>query len=211
MTLQQRHQGWLSSFDLLMNIFLCVCARISVSNFWFWCHKPKVFSLQPLSASFLNQGSFYSRFYESSKLLIQWIIGSVLSCVYCVVMHLYYMLIFFFCCFSSPLFFPVYFSLSTKDIEARSDHLKLFETLKCNPEDFYSHMNKYVLPSIEGSDLGRLLYYHTLIDAAGCEPYVTTTIKPDSHIKLLKKLRAVANGKVYTVFFYFSGNGKSTT
>lgn len=91
-------------------------------------------------------------------------------------------------------------SLSTKDIESRSESLGLFDTLKCNPEAFYSHMTKYVLPTVEGTDQGRLLYYYTLLDAAGCEPYVTTTtIKPDSHVKLLKKLRAVANGK--TVFF----------
>uniref|UniRef100_A0A8C6NXV8 NBAS subunit of NRZ tethering complex n=1 Tax=Nothobranchius furzeri TaxID=105023 RepID=A0A8C6NXV8_NOTFU len=87
--------------------------------------------------------------------------------------------------------------LSTKDIEARSNSLKLFETLRSEPEAFYSHMTKYVLPTIEGTDLGRLLYYYTLIDAAGCEPYVTTIIKPDSHVKLLKKLRVVASGLNY--------------
>ncbi|XP_042359181.1 neuroblastoma-amplified sequence [Plectropomus leopardus] len=87
--------------------------------------------------------------------------------------------------------------LSTKDIETRSESLGLFGTLKCNPEAFYSHMTKYVLPSVEGTDQARLLYYYTLLDAAGCEPYVTTTIKPESHVKLLKKLRAVANGLNY--------------
>ncbi|XP_028253229.1 NBAS subunit of NRZ tethering complex [Parambassis ranga] len=87
--------------------------------------------------------------------------------------------------------------LSTKDIETRSESLGLFETLKCNPQAFHSHMTKYVLPTVEGTDLGRLLYYYTLLDAAGCEPYVTTTIKPDTHVKLLKKLRAVANGLDY--------------
>ncbi|XP_044232160.1 neuroblastoma-amplified sequence [Thunnus albacares] len=87
--------------------------------------------------------------------------------------------------------------LSTKDIESRSESLGLFGTLKGNPQAFYSHMNKYVLPSVEGTDLGRLLYYYTLLDAAGCEPYTTTTIKPDSHVKLLKKLQAVANGLNY--------------
>ncbi|XP_040920271.1 neuroblastoma-amplified sequence isoform X1 [Toxotes jaculatrix] len=87
--------------------------------------------------------------------------------------------------------------LSTKDIESRSEFLGLFDTLKCNPQAFYSHMTKYVLPTVEGTDLARLLYYYTLLDAAGCEPYVTTTIKPDSHVKLLKKLRAVANGLDY--------------
>ncbi|XP_037607505.1 neuroblastoma-amplified sequence [Sebastes umbrosus] len=87
--------------------------------------------------------------------------------------------------------------LSTKDIESRSESLSLFDTLKSNPEAFYGHMTKYVLPTVEGSDQARLLYYYTLLDAAGCEPYVTTTIKPDSHVKLLKKLRAVANGLNY--------------
>lgn len=87
--------------------------------------------------------------------------------------------------------------LSTKDIESRSESLGLFDTLKSNPQAFHSHMSKYVLSSVEGTDMGRLLYYYTLLDAAGCEPYVSTAIKPDTHVKLLKKLRAVANGLDY--------------
>ncbi|XP_047429612.1 NBAS subunit of NRZ tethering complex [Mugil cephalus] len=87
--------------------------------------------------------------------------------------------------------------LSTKDIESRSESLGLFETLKSDPQNFYNHMTKYVLPTVEGTDLGRLLYYYTLLDAAGCEPYVAAAIKPGSHVKLLKKLRAVANGLNY--------------
>uniref|UniRef100_A0A8C5H6L0 Neuroblastoma-amplified sequence n=1 Tax=Gouania willdenowi TaxID=441366 RepID=A0A8C5H6L0_GOUWI len=87
--------------------------------------------------------------------------------------------------------------LSTKDIETRSESLCLFETLKREPQAFYNHMTKYVLPTVEGTDQGRLLYYYTLLDSAGCEPYVTTTIKPESHVKLLKKLRAVAQGLDY--------------
>uniref|UniRef100_A0A3P9LQ30 NBAS subunit of NRZ tethering complex n=1 Tax=Oryzias latipes TaxID=8090 RepID=A0A3P9LQ30_ORYLA len=88
-------------------------------------------------------------------------------------------------------------SLSTKEIEARSDSLRLFETLKSDPEAFHTHMTKYVFPTVEGTDLGRLLYYYTLLDTAGCEPYVLATIKPNSHVKLLKKLRVVANGVNY--------------
>ncbi|KAI4801676.1 hypothetical protein KUCAC02_019554 [Chaenocephalus aceratus] len=38
---------------------------------------------------------------------------------------------------------------------------------------------------------------YTLLNSAGCEPHVTTTIKPDSHVKLLRKLGAVANGLNY--------------
>lgn len=92
-------------------------------------------------------------------------------------------------------------SLSTKDIESRSESLGLFDTLKSNPQAFHSHMSKYVLSSVEGTDMGRLLYYYTLLDAAGCEPYVSTAIKPDTHVKLLKKLRAVANGEEKAVSF----------
>lgn len=87
--------------------------------------------------------------------------------------------------------------LSTKEIESRSDFLGLFETLKRDPQAFYTHMTKYVLPTVEGSDQARLLYYYTLLDAAGCEPFVTAAIKPESHVKLLKKLRAVAAGLNY--------------
>ncbi|CAN9507428.1 unnamed protein product [Ophioblennius macclurei] len=87
--------------------------------------------------------------------------------------------------------------LSTKDIESRSESLGLFDTLKGDPRSFYSHMTKYVLPTVEGTDLGRLLYYYTLLDAASVEPYVSAAIKPESHVKLLKKLRAVANGLDY--------------
>ncbi|XP_056150441.1 LOW QUALITY PROTEIN: NBAS subunit of NRZ tethering complex [Lampris incognitus] len=87
--------------------------------------------------------------------------------------------------------------LSIKDIESRSESLGLFETLKNDPQAFYIHMTKYVLPSVEGTDLGRLLSYYTLLEAAGCEPYVTDFIKPGSHVKLLKKLRTIANGLDY--------------
>lgn len=108
--------------------------------------------------------------------------------------------------FSADLFAPWFFSptssLSTEEIESRSNSLKLFDTLKSDPEAFYSHMTKYVLPTVEGSDLGRLLYYYTLIDAAGCEPYVTTIIKPDSHVKLLKNLRTVAKGMFWEFFLF---------
>lgn len=100
-------------------------------------------------------------------------------------------------------------SLSTKEIESRSESLGLFGTLKCNPQAFYGHMTKYVLPTVEGTDHGRLLYYYTLLEAAGCEPFVTTTIKPESHVKLLKKLRAVATGKPF--FFLNHCNADDTT
>lgn len=88
--------------------------------------------------------------------------------------------------------------LSTKDIESRSESLSLFHTLKTNPESFYSHMSKYVYPSIAGTDLQRLLYYYTLLDNCSCNDYLPpSAMTLDTHVKLLKKLKAVANGLDY--------------
>ncbi|KAM8953953.1 NBAS subunit of NRZ tethering complex isoform 2-T2 [Pelodytes ibericus] len=87
--------------------------------------------------------------------------------------------------------------LSTSEIEDRAQHLGLFDTLKTVPESFYEHMTKYVYPTIEGRDLQRLLYYFTLLENCGCSQFVKHIIKPDSHVKLLKKLKAVASGLDY--------------
>uniref|UniRef100_A0A4W5M3D7 Uncharacterized protein n=1 Tax=Hucho hucho TaxID=62062 RepID=A0A4W5M3D7_9TELE len=85
--------------------------------------------------------------------------------------------------------------LSTKDIEARVDTLALFDSLKSQPESFHSHMSKYVLTTVEGTDLPRLLYYYALLEECGCGSYCSSIITPDTHIKLLKKLRSVTTGK----------------
>ncbi|XP_052380578.1 NBAS subunit of NRZ tethering complex isoform X2 [Oncorhynchus keta] len=86
--------------------------------------------------------------------------------------------------------------LSTKDIEGRVDTLALFDSLKSEPESFHSHMTKYVLTSVEGTDLPRLLYYYTLLEEC-CGSYCSSVITPDTHIKLLKKLRSVTTGLDY--------------
>ncbi|XP_053565639.1 NBAS subunit of NRZ tethering complex isoform X2 [Bombina bombina] len=87
--------------------------------------------------------------------------------------------------------------LSTEEIEGRAQNLGLFDTLKSNPASFYEHMTKYVYPTIEGKDLQRLMYYYTLLENCGCSQFVKRVIKPDSHIKLLKKLKTVAPGIDY--------------
>lgn len=84
--------------------------------------------------------------------------------------------------------------LTTAEIEARAQSLSLFETLKTDPQLFYEHMTKYVYPTIEGKDLYRLLYYYTLLEQCGCSQYITHAINPECHVKLLKKLKAVAQG-----------------
>ncbi|XP_060740193.1 NBAS subunit of NRZ tethering complex isoform X1 [Tachysurus vachellii] len=88
--------------------------------------------------------------------------------------------------------------LSTKEIESRSASLGLFQTLKTEPQAFYTHMSKYVYPGIAGVDLQRLLYYYTLLESCSCSDYLpSSTMTPDTHVKLLKKLKAVANGLDY--------------
>lgn len=94
----------------------------------------------------------------------------------------------------SLIVFPL--SLTTKEIETRSASLGLFQTLKTEPQAFYTHMSKYVYPGIAGVDLQRLLYYYTLLESCLCTDYLpSSTMTPDTHVKLLKKLKAVASGE----------------
>ncbi|XP_054977538.1 NBAS subunit of NRZ tethering complex [Sorex araneus] len=87
--------------------------------------------------------------------------------------------------------------LSTVEIENRAQALHLFETLKTDPESFYKHMVKYIYPSIGGFDHERLLYYFTLLESCGCADLGTYVIKPETHIRLLKKFKVVASGLNY--------------
>lgn len=93
--------------------------------------------------------------------------------------------------------------MSTLEIEERAQSLGLFETLKTSPETLHEHMVKYVYPSIEGRDHQRLLYYFTLLENCGCSEFVKHAVKPETHIRLLKKFKAVAPGKRVNVFFFF--------
>lgn len=62
-------------------------------------------------------------------------------------------------------------------------------------------MVKYVYPSIEGRDHQRLLYYFTLLENCGCSEVVKHTVKPETHIRLLKKFKAVAPGMRATAYY----------
>ncbi|KAF2982203.1 hypothetical protein EK904_002627 [Melospiza melodia maxima] len=50
---------------------------------------------------------------------------------------------------------------------------------------------------IEGQDHQRLLYYFTLLENCGCSEVVSHALKPETHIRLLKKFKAVAPGLNY--------------
>ncbi|KAF6321497.1 NBAS subunit of NRZ tethering complex [Rhinolophus ferrumequinum] len=87
--------------------------------------------------------------------------------------------------------------LSTVEIENRAQALHLFETLKTDPEGFHKHMVKYIYPTIGGFDHERLLYYFTLLESSGCVALGKCAIKPETHIRLLKKFKVVASGLNY--------------
>ncbi|XP_057624118.1 NBAS subunit of NRZ tethering complex isoform X2 [Chionomys nivalis] len=87
--------------------------------------------------------------------------------------------------------------LSTGEIEKRAQTLHLFDTLKTDPESFHKHMVKYIYPTIAGLDHERLLYYFTLLETCGCADFETASIKPETHIRLLKKFKVVASGLNY--------------
>ncbi|KAM6149969.1 NBAS subunit of NRZ tethering complex [Erethizon dorsatum] len=87
--------------------------------------------------------------------------------------------------------------LSTAEIKERAQALHLFETLKTDPEAFRRHMAKYIYPSIGGLDHGRLLYYFTLLDTCGCVDLGNPALKPEAHVRLLKKFKVVAAGLNY--------------
>ncbi|XP_023558187.1 neuroblastoma-amplified sequence isoform X2 [Octodon degus] len=87
--------------------------------------------------------------------------------------------------------------LPTAEIEKRAQALNLFETLKMDPEAFHRHMAKYIYPTIGGLDHERLLYYFTLLDSCGCAELGNLALKPETHIRLLKKFKVVAAGLNY--------------
>uniref|UniRef100_A0A8C4LME2 NBAS subunit of NRZ tethering complex n=1 Tax=Equus asinus asinus TaxID=83772 RepID=A0A8C4LME2_EQUAS len=87
--------------------------------------------------------------------------------------------------------------LSTVEIENRVQALHLFETLKTDPEAFHKHMVKYIYPTLGGFDHERLLYYFTLLENCGCADFGKYAIKPETHIRLLKKFKVVASGLNY--------------
>ncbi|XP_040848780.1 neuroblastoma-amplified sequence isoform X2 [Ochotona curzoniae] len=87
--------------------------------------------------------------------------------------------------------------LSTVEIEERAQALHLFETLKTDPESFHKRMVKYIYPTIGGFDHERLLYYFTLLENCACADFEKSAIKPETHIRLLKKFKVVASGLDY--------------
>ena len=73
----------------------------------------------------------------------------------------------------------------------------LMHALSAQPEELAKRMAQFVYPTIAGTDHGRLLYYYSLLDTAKA---VVKGVPPDTHIRLLKKIRPAAPGREDTFF-----------
>jgi len=56
-------------------------------------------------------------------------------------------------------------------------------------------MNKYIYPSIAGTDHEALVHYFSLLDSCPLEPQDTGSVPPITHVKLLRKIKTVASGE----------------
>ncbi|XP_070541643.1 NBAS subunit of NRZ tethering complex-like [Ptychodera flava] len=86
--------------------------------------------------------------------------------------------------------------LSTKEIEERVKSLGILPILVKDSKNFYQRSKMYIYPSIEGKDHTRLIYYYTLLDNCD-ENDITEDMKPDLHLKLLKKIKSAMQGLDY--------------
>ena len=58
--------------------------------------------------------------------------------------------------------------MDTAEIESRVKELGILPTLTTQPDEFASHMQKYVYPTLCGTDHARLLYYYALLEGCKC-------------------------------------------
>ncbi len=95
-------------------------------------------------------------------------------------------------------------SLPTPEIEARVNRLGIKTTLVSNPSKFYERLQADVYPTIEGSDHSRLIYFYTLMQFCAAQ-IEGDKIKPDVHVRALKKLKSAAPGKlkIWSCSMYF--------
>ncbi|XP_072038105.1 NBAS subunit of NRZ tethering complex-like [Amphiura filiformis] len=89
--------------------------------------------------------------------------------------------------------------LPTQEIEARVNKLGIRSTLVSNPTKFYERLQDDVYPTIEGSDHSRLIYFYTLMQFCARE-IEGDKVKPDVHVRALKKLKSAAPGLDYKSF-----------
>ena len=88
------------------------------------------------------------------------------------------------------------FRLKTSEIEKAVNNRTILSTLKQRPAEFHSRMFKYVYPGLNGTEHNQLIYFYALLQGCGEDDPIT----PDTHLKLLKKIKTAAGGEVNKVF-----------
>lgn len=89
--------------------------------------------------------------------------------------------------------------LSIEEVQTRVNKLGILETLQSEPDKFCGHMTTYVYPSLDGTDHLMLTYYYQTMQP--CTQPLQGELTADSHVKLLKKLKSVAEGMVLINFW----------
>ena len=91
--------------------------------------------------------------------------------------------------------------MDTEALDARINSLGILPALKEGGSVFRSRMHRFVYAGLDGTDHTRLLYYFSLLDGAaaggggGEDVGEIGGMSPQTHIKLLKKIKASAPGK----------------
>ncbi|KAL5010071.1 hypothetical protein ScPMuIL_012376 [Solemya velum] len=86
--------------------------------------------------------------------------------------------------------------LTVEAVEERVEKMNILPVLTSNSSEFATRMHTYVYPIIADNDYDSLMFYYKLL--CGCEGVVTKGgLSPDSHVKLLKKIKPVAEGLQY--------------
>ena len=94
------------------------------------------------------------------------------------------------------------YRLSVEDIEKRVERLDLLTSLKKDPAQFRARLQRYVWPTLCGTDHDMLLYYYTLQQHAVGTGEGEEAKKegkrqddPEMHTRLLKRIMTIASGE----------------
>ena len=86
--------------------------------------------------------------------------------------------------------------LPPTEIDEQVKERKILPSLKSRPDEFHDRMLKYVYPSLEGTHHGQLIFYYTLLQGCGDQD----KISPETHLRLLKKIKPAAPGMFHQIF-----------
>jgi hypothetical protein len=83
--------------------------------------------------------------------------------------------------------------LSIEEVEERVKNKNIMSTLVSQPQELADRMKTRIYPDLDGNDHMTLIYYFTLL--SGVKDVNQGGITAENHLKLLKKIKGVAEGK----------------